>query len=78
MKMALLEEPIKGVPMAENYIDGEWVESKGEIIDVVNPVTCETIGRGGISTKEEIDSAGKAAEGACHDWRRTAGGTRRR
>ena len=35
--MALLEEPIKGVPMAENYIDGEWVTSKGEIIDVGEP-----------------------------------------
>lgn len=69
--MAVLEEPIKGVPMAKNYIGGEWVESKGEIIDVVNPATYETIGRVGISTKEEIDSAVKAAQEAFHDWRRT-------
>lgn len=69
--MAVLEEPIKGVPMAKNYIDGEWVESKGEIIDVVDPATYETIGRVGISTKEEIDSAVKAAQEAYPDWRRT-------
>ena len=49
--MAILEEPIKGIPTIKNYIDGEWVESKGEIIDVVNPVKCETIAKVGISTK---------------------------
>ncbi|UCH01296.1 MAG: CoA-acylating methylmalonate-semialdehyde dehydrogenase [Deltaproteobacteria bacterium] len=57
--------------MAKNYIGGEWVESKGEIIDVVNPATYETIGRVGISTKEEIDAAVKAAQEAFYDWRRT-------
>ena len=29
--MAILEEPIKGVPLVKNYINGEWVESKGTI-----------------------------------------------
>ena len=37
--MALLEEPIKEVLLIKNFIDGEWVESKGEIKDVVNPAT---------------------------------------
>ena len=69
--MAILEEPIKGVPMIKNYVDGEWVESKGEIIDVVNPVKCETIAKVGISTKEEIDDAVKAAQEAYPDWRAT-------
>ena len=69
--MAVLDEPIKGVPMARNFINGEWVESKGEIIDVVNPATYKTIGKVGISTKEEIDSAVQAAQEAFHDWRRT-------
>ncbi len=27
----ILEEPIKGVPLLKNYIDGEWVESKIEL-----------------------------------------------
>lgn len=69
--MAILEEPIKGVPMIKNYVDGEWLESKGEIIDVVNPVKCETIAKVGISTKEEIDDAVKAAQEAYPDWRAT-------
>jgi len=74
--MAVLEEPIKDVPMIKNFIDGEWVESKGEIIDVVNPVTYETIARVGISTREEIDGAVKAAQDAFYDWRRTPAVTR--
>ena len=69
--MAILEEPIKGIPMIKNYIDGEWVESQGEVIDVVNPAACETIGQVGISTKGEIDAAVKAAQEAYPDWRRT-------
>jgi malonate-semialdehyde dehydrogenase (acetylating)/methylmalonate-semialdehyde dehydrogenase len=69
--MAILEEPIKGVPTAKNYIDGEWVESKGEIIDVVNPATYQVIGKVGISTKDEIDAAVEAGQEAYYDWRRT-------
>ena len=42
--MAVLEEPIKGRPTSKNYINGEWVESKGEMIDVVNPATNQMIG----------------------------------
>ena len=69
--MAVLEEPIKGVPLVKNYINGEWVESKGEIKDVVNPAKCETIGKVPISTKEEIAAAVEAAKDAFPDWRRT-------
>lgn len=69
--MAILEEPIKGVPLVKNYIDGEWVESKGEIIDVVNPATCEAIGKVPISTKEEINAAIAAANAAYPEWRQT-------
>lgn len=69
--MALLDEPIKEVRVLKNYIDGEWVESKGEIVDVVNPATMTTISKVPISTKEEIDAAVQAAQEAYHDWRRT-------
>ena len=69
--MAVLEEPIKGVPLVKNFIGGEWVESKGEIRDVVNPATCETIAKVPISTRDEIDAAVKAAQEAFPDWRRT-------
>jgi len=76
--MALLEEPIKGTPLIKNFIDGEWVESKGDVVDVVNPVNCETIAKVGISTKDEIDAAVKAAQEAYPDWRRTPAVTRAR
>jgi len=69
--MAVLEEPIKEVEAIKNFIDGEWVESKGEIKDVVNPATGKTIGRVPISTKDEIDEAVEAAKAAFPDWRRT-------
>ena len=69
--MALLEEPIKEVKTLKNFIGGEWVESKGEIKDVVNPATCETITRVPISTKDEIDAAVEAAQEAFPDWRTT-------
>jgi len=67
----ILEEPIKGVPLVKNFIDGEWVESKGEIKDVVNPAKCEVIAKVPISTKDEIDTAVEAAKAAFPDWRRT-------
>ncbi|HUT68144.1 MAG TPA: CoA-acylating methylmalonate-semialdehyde dehydrogenase [Dehalococcoidales bacterium] len=69
--MALLEEPIKEVRTLKNYIDGEWVESKGEIVDVVNPATCRTIAKVPISTADEMDAAVAAARAAFPDWRRT-------
>ena len=76
--MAILEEPIRGVPIIKNFIDGEWVESKGEIMDVVNPVKDEIIAKVGMSTKEETDAAVKAAQEAYPDWRRTPAVTRAR
>lgn len=69
--MPVLEEPIKGVPILKNFVGGEWVESKGEIRDVVNPATGEVIARVPISTKDEIDAAVEAAKQAYPDWRRT-------
>jgi len=69
--MPLLEEPIKGVPLVKNFINGEWIESKGEIKDVVNPVTCETIARVPVSTRDEMTAAIEAAKEAFPDWRRT-------
>ena len=69
--MAVLEEPIKGTPLVKNFIDGEWVEPKGEIVDVVNPATRQVIAKVGIATKEELDTAVDAAKAAFPDWRRT-------
>ncbi|MEM3565955.1 MAG: CoA-acylating methylmalonate-semialdehyde dehydrogenase [Candidatus Bathyarchaeia archaeon] len=69
--MAILEEPIKEVLTVKNYIGGEWVESKGELIDVVNPATCKVIAKVPISTKDELDEAVKAAKKAFPEWRKT-------
>jgi malonate-semialdehyde dehydrogenase (acetylating)/methylmalonate-semialdehyde dehydrogenase len=54
--MALLEEPIKEVKTIKNYIGGEWVASKGEIVDVINPANCKTIAKVPVSTREEIQT----------------------
>jgi malonate-semialdehyde dehydrogenase (acetylating)/methylmalonate-semialdehyde dehydrogenase len=69
--MAILEEPIKEVKVVKNYIDGEWIESKGELKEVVNPATGKTIAKVPISTKEELNKAIEAAKEAYLHWRRT-------
>jgi malonate-semialdehyde dehydrogenase (acetylating)/methylmalonate-semialdehyde dehydrogenase len=69
--MAILEEPIKGVKEVKNYINGEWVDSKGQIVDVINPATGKVIGKCPISTKEEINAAVEAAKAAYPEWRKT-------
>ena len=69
--MAVLEEPIKEVLNLKNYIGGEWVESAGEVIDVVNPATCKVISKVTISTKDETNAAVEAAKEAFPEWRRT-------
>ena len=50
----ILEEPIKEVTLLKNFIDGEWVESKGEVKDVVNPAEYKVIAKVPISTKDEV------------------------
>jgi malonate-semialdehyde dehydrogenase (acetylating) / methylmalonate-semialdehyde dehydrogenase len=69
--MAVLEEPIKGVPLVKNFVNGEWVEPEGEVIDVTNPATSQVIAKVGIATKKEMDAAVQAAKEAFPEWRRT-------
>jgi len=69
--MAVLEEPIKGIYTVKNFINGEWVESKGEMKDVVNPANGQMIARVPISTKDEMNAAVEAAKEAYPDWRAT-------
>jgi malonate-semialdehyde dehydrogenase (acetylating)/methylmalonate-semialdehyde dehydrogenase len=76
MKMAILDEPIKRVLSLKNYIGGEWVESRGEIVDVVNPATQKVIAKVPISTRDEIDAAVEAAKEAFPMWRETTPLTR--
>jgi len=70
--MPILEEPIKDVMKLQNYIDGEWVESKSDqILDVVNPTTQKTLAKVPMSTREEVNAAVKAAKVAFPEWRQT-------
>ena len=69
--MAVLEEPIKEPLVLKNYIDGEWVESKGELQDIVNPATGKIIAKVPYSTREEVDEAVEVAKEAFPEWRRT-------
>ena len=70
--MAVLEEPIKEATELRNYINGEWIESKSkQMLDVVNPATQKLLARVPMSTKEEVNAAIQAAQGAFPEWRRT-------
>jgi malonate-semialdehyde dehydrogenase (acetylating)/methylmalonate-semialdehyde dehydrogenase len=69
--MNILDEPIKEPIEIKNFIDGEWVGSKGEYKDVVNPATGKIIGKVPISTKDEFNQAVEAAQEAFSYWRST-------
>jgi malonate-semialdehyde dehydrogenase (acetylating) / methylmalonate-semialdehyde dehydrogenase len=69
--MALLEEPVKGILNVQNYVNGEFVDSKGPLLDVINPATGKIIAKVPDSTEEEFNTAVKAAQEAFPDWRRT-------
>jgi malonate-semialdehyde dehydrogenase (acetylating)/methylmalonate-semialdehyde dehydrogenase len=69
--MAILEEPIKKPLNLKNYIDGEWIDSKGEILDVINPATNKVIAQVPISTEDEVKAAVEAAKEVWPEWRRT-------
>jgi len=69
--VAILDEPIKDVLTIKNYVDGEWVESEGELVNVVNPANCKVIAKAPISTGAEINAAVEAAKKAFPEWRKT-------
>ena len=49
----------------QHYINGEWIDSKGnEVIAVVNPATEEVIGEISAANKDDIDLAVEAAKSA--------------
>jgi malonate-semialdehyde dehydrogenase (acetylating)/methylmalonate-semialdehyde dehydrogenase len=69
--VAILKEPFTEVLELQNYVDGEWVDSEGEMRDVVNPATMQPIARVPRSTAAEFDAAVAAAKAAYPEWRRT-------
>ena len=69
--MTVLTEPIRQVLEIKNFVGNEWVGSKGEVVDVVNPATLKVIARAPISTEDEFNAAVDVAKDAFPDWRRT-------
>lgn len=60
------------VEILKNYINGEWVESRGtKTLDVINPATLEVLAKVPLSTREDVDEAVKAAKDAFWEWRST-------
>ncbi|MFC2012744.1 CoA-acylating methylmalonate-semialdehyde dehydrogenase [Chloroflexota bacterium] len=69
--MAVLEEPIRETILLKNYIGGEWVESQGELHDIVNPATQRIIARAPSSTGDELNKVVAEARNAFPEWRTT-------
>jgi len=67
--MAILEEPIKEAVKLKNYVGGNWLASKGDLKDIVNPATQKIIGQVPLSTRDEMKAAINAANEAFPAWR---------
>ncbi len=77
--MVVLEEPLKGITKALNYIDGDWVESESsEKRDIINPATLKKIAEVPEGSAEDVKAAVDAAADAFPSWRRTTPLTRAR
>jgi len=60
------------VQVLKNFIDGQWVPSRGDAhVEVHNPARGVTIARTPLSTADELDNAVAAATRAFHDWSET-------
>ncbi len=56
----------------KNYINGEWIDSKGkEVMDVINPATGKSIIKVPAGSATDIEIAAKAAHEAWSGWRNT-------
>ncbi|MEP7335079.1 MAG: aldehyde dehydrogenase family protein, partial [Actinomycetota bacterium] len=56
------------VQQRKNFIGGEWVESEGGTMEVLNPSTGEVIAEVQRSTEADVDRAVEAAKRALPDW----------
>ncbi len=56
----------------KNYINGKWIASLGtDSVNVINPANKELIAKCPLGTKEDVNSAVKAAKEAYQSWRQT-------
>ena len=68
--MALLPEVQKHYGKLKFFINGQWVDSKSDLIyEDVNPATGEVIAEFPSATDEEIESAIQSAQAAFSSWR---------
>ena len=52
-----------------NYINGEWVEStSGNVHDIINPATEQSIGKVSFGTAQDVDRAVAAARAAFEEY----------
>lgn len=63
-----MSEALLNTTKLANYINGEWVESNGEIVPVINPATGETVVEVPLSDAEAVDKAAAAAKQAQKEW----------
>jgi aminobutyraldehyde dehydrogenase len=56
------------VQQHKNFIGGEWVESDGGTMEVLNPATGEVIAEVQRSTEADVDRAVDAAKAALPEW----------
>ncbi len=56
------------VQQHKNFIGGEWVESDGGTMEVLNPSTGEVIAEVQRSTEADVDRAVDAAKAALPEW----------
>jgi malonate-semialdehyde dehydrogenase (acetylating)/methylmalonate-semialdehyde dehydrogenase len=64
--------PVQSDTVASNYVAGVWLPSKsGELMEVTNPATSESLATFQLARSEEVDKAVTAAVAAFPGWRRT-------
>jgi len=69
--MSVLGEPIREAILLKNYVGGEWVESQGELHNIVNPATQKVIAQAPSSTGDELNKVVEEAKNAFPEWRTT-------
>ncbi|MDR1922072.1 MAG: aldehyde dehydrogenase family protein [Candidatus Adiutrix sp.] len=57
---------------AKNYINGEWLDGKGELKEVVSPIDGAVIGTFRAATPEQVDLAVRSAKAAQKEWRQVS------
>ena len=56
----------------KNYINGQWIESKGSVLlDVINPASGQLLARVPAGSKDDITQAAEKAHQAWQSWRNT-------